>query len=578
MTPPPNSSANPPTQPPTQPPRSAGRAPDDAVSSTAGGPASPPDAAPLLSIEHLRVAFGETLAVDDVSLTIGRGERVALVGESGSGKSVTALAILRLLRDAEQGGTIRFDGAELGAKSERAMRGLRGAEIAMIFQEPMSALNPLYTIGDQIMETIVLHDGVSKREARARAIALLGRTGIAEAERRVDSYPHQLSGGQRQRAMIAMALACRPRLLVADEPTTALDVTIRAQIVELLLDLQRDAGHGRGMAILLITHDLNLVRRFAQRVAVMEKGRLVESGPVERIFSEPDHPYTRRLLDSRPRRTAAPVLPIAPVVLDAREVTVTYRQKLPGIGGWFRRGQFTAVERASVSVRQGETLGVVGESGSGKSTLAMALLGLQRIAGGSIEFDGRPLGSWRGAEARTLRSRLQVVFQDPFGSLSPRHTIERIVGEGLELHRPELSAEARRERVIAVLREVGLDRTVLHRYPHEFSGGQRQRVAIARALVLEPRVLVLDEPTSALDVSIQQQVLKLLAGLQRKYNLGYVFISHDLEVIGAMAHRVAVMQGGVIVETGDVEKIFTAPSHAYTRNLLKALEGRNLPQ
>ncbi|MCM2492760.1 ABC transporter ATP-binding protein [Burkholderia glumae] len=582
-----------PSKPSAKPPRTVGRAPDDApptaaptpdavsgAPARAGGEAPSHDAGavPLLSIEHLRVAFGETLAVDDVSLTVGRGERVALVGESGSGKSVTALAILRLLREAEQSGTIRFDGAELGAKSERAMRGLRGAEIAMIFQEPMSALNPLYTIGDQIMETIVLHDGVSQREARARAIALLGRTGIAEAERRVDSYPHQLSGGQRQRAMIAMALACRPRLLLADEPTTALDVTIRAQIVELLLDLQRDAEHGRGMAILLITHDLNLVRRFAQRVAVMEKGRLVESGPVERIFAEPDHPYTRRLLDSRPRRTAAPVLPIAPVVLDAREVTVVYRHKLPGIGGWFRSGQFTAVERASVSVRQGETLGVVGESGSGKSTLAMALLGLQRTAGGSIEFDGRPLASWRGTEARTLRSRLQVVFQDPFGSLSPRYTIERIVGEGLELHRPELSAEARRERVIAVLREVGLDRTVLHRYPHEFSGGQRQRVAIARALVLEPRVLVLDEPTSALDVSIQQQVLKLLAGLQRKYNLAYLFISHDLEVIGAMAHRVAVMQGGVIVETGDVEKIFTAPSHPYTRKLLAAVEGRNLPQ
>ncbi|WP_244124239.1 ABC transporter ATP-binding protein [Burkholderia gladioli] len=559
-------------------PGSAPRAPGQGAGATdrTGGPAAPGE--PLLSIKHLRVSFGDTLAVDDVSLTIGRGERVALVGESGSGKSVTALAILRLLRDAEQGGRIRFDGRELGAASERVMRGLRGAQIAMIFQEPMTALNPLYTVGDQVVETIVLHDGVSRREARARAIALLGRTGIAEPERRVDSYPHQLSGGQRQRAMIAMALACRPRLLLADEPTTALDVTIRAQIVELLLDLQRDAELTRGMSILLITHDLNLVRRFAQRVAVMEKGRLVESGEVERIFAEPEHPYTRKLLNSRPQRTAAPVLPIAPVMLDAREVTVGFRQKLPGLAGWFRSGRFTAVKQVSVSVRQGETLGVVGESGSGKSTLAMALLGLQRIEAGRIEFDGRPLASWRGADARRLRARMQVVFQDPFGSLSPRHTIERIVGEGLALHRPELSAEALRERVTAVLREVGLDRTVLHRYPHEFSGGQRQRIAIARALVLEPSILVLDEPTSALDVSIQQQVLKLLANLQRKYNLGYVFISHDLEVIGAMAHRVAVMQGGEIVESGEVGKIFTEPSHPYTRKLLAAVGQPGLPQ
>ncbi|MGN4225003.1 ATP-binding cassette domain-containing protein, partial [Burkholderia gladioli] len=305
---------------------------------------------------------------------------------------------------------------------------------------------------------------------------------------------------------------------------------------------------------------------------------LVESGEVERIFAEPEHPYTRKLLNSRPQRTAAPVLPIAPVMLDAREVTVGFRQKLPGLAGWFRSGRFTAVKQVSVSVRQGETLGVVGESGSGKSTLAMALLGLQRIEAGQIEFDGRPLASWRGADARRLRARMQVVFQDPFGSLSPRHTIERIVGEGLALHRPELSAEALRERVTAVLREVGLDRTVLHRYPHEFSGGQRQRIAIARALVLEPSILVLDEPTSALDVSIQQQVLKLLANLQRKYNLGYVFISHDLEVIGAMAHRVAVMQGGEIVESGEVGKIFTQPSHPYTRKLLAAVGQPGLPQ
>ncbi|CAB3654439.1 putative ABC transporter ATP-binding protein YejF [Paraburkholderia rhynchosiae] len=526
--------------------------------------------APLLELDHLHVSFGDTVAVSDVTLAIQRGERIALVGESGSGKSVTALSILRLLSDAQVSGSIRFDGEDLLAKSEREMRGMRGSDIAMIFQEPMTALNPLYTVGDQIAETIVMHDGVPAAEARKRAVALLGRTGITEPGKRVNSYPHQLSGGQRQRAMIAMALACRPRLLLADEPTTALDVTIRAQIVELLLELQRDEAEKRGMAVLLITHDLNLVRHFAQRIAVMERGALVESGPVEQVFESPQHPYTQRLLESRPQRTVVPVLPISPVLLQARDVSVDFKTKLPGFDGWFRSGRFRAVADASVSVRQGETLGIVGESGSGKSTLAMALLGLQRTAHGEIEFQGRALGSYRGAEQTALRSNMQVVFQDPFSSLSPRQTIERIVGEGLALHRPQMSPQARRDKVVAVLREVGLDRTALLRYPHEFSGGQRQRIAIARALVLEPRILILDEPTSALDVSIQQQVLKLLAGLQQKYNLGFVFISHDLAVIGAMAHRVAVMQNGSIVESGDVEQIFAMPSHPYTRKLLKA--------
>ncbi|MGF6642487.1 microcin C transport system ATP-binding protein [Paraburkholderia sp. GAS82] len=525
---------------------------------------------PLLELDHLHVTFGDTVAVNDVTLAIERGERVALVGESGSGKSVTALSILRLLNDAEVSGAIRFNGEDLLAKSEREMRGLRGSAIAMIFQEPMSALNPLYTVGEQIAETIVIHDGVPAKEARKRAVALLARTGVAEPGKRVNSYPHQLSGGQRQRAMIAMALACRPRLLLADEPTTALDVTIRAQIVELLLELQRDEAEKRGMAVLLITHDLNLVRHFAQRVAVMERGVLVESGTVEQVFNSPQHPYTQRLLQSRPERTVVPVLPISPVLLEARDVSVEFKTKLPGLGGWFRSGRFRAVADATVSVRQGETLGIVGESGSGKSTLAMALLGLQRTAHGEIEFQGRALASYRGHEQTVLRSNMQVVFQDPFSSLSPRQTIERIVGEGLALHRPQMDAAARREKVIAVLREVGLDRTVLYRYPHEFSGGQRQRIAIARALVLEPRILILDEPTSALDVSIQQQVLKLLAGLQRKYNLGFVFISHDLAVIGAMAHRVAVMQNGMIVESGEVEQIFATPAHPYTRKLLQA--------
>ncbi|MFC0572333.1 ABC transporter ATP-binding protein [Paraburkholderia solisilvae] len=547
------------------------------ASNTAGNALPSHDAdTPLLEVEHLRVSFDgthETAAVNDVSFSIARGERVALVGESGSGKSVTALSILRLLQDAHTSGAIRFNGEDLLAKSEREMRGLRGSAIAMIFQEPMTALNPLYSIGEQIAETIVLHDGVSSAEARKRAVELLGRTGIAEPGTRVNSYPHQLSGGQRQRAMIAMALACRPRLLLADEPTTALDVTIRAQIVELLLDLQREEAEKRGMAVLLITHDLNLVRHFAQRVAVMEKGVLVESGPVDQLFASPQHPYTQRLLQSRPQRAVVPVLPIAPVLLDARDVSVDFRTKLPGFAGWLRAGRFRAVDAATVRVRQGETLGIVGESGSGKSTLAMALLGLQRTVQGAIEFQGRALASYRGREQTVLRSNLQVVFQDPFSSLSPRHTIERIVGEGLALHRPQLDAAARREKVIAVLREVGIDRTALYRYPHEFSGGQRQRIAIARSLVLEPRILILDEPTSALDVSIQQQVLKLLAGLQQKYNLGFIFISHDLAVIGAMAHRVAVMKNGTIVESGDVEKIFASPSHPYTRKLLDAASG-----
>ncbi len=532
--------------------------------------AKPAITQPLLELDRLHVTFGDTVAVSDVTLAIQRGERVALVGESGSGKSVTALSILRLLSDAQVSGAIRFDGQDLLAKSEREMRGMRGSDIAMIFQEPMTALNPLYTVGDQIAETIVVHDGVTANEARKRAVALLGRTGIAEPGKRVNSYPHQLSGGQRQRAMIAMALACRPRLLLADEPTTALDVTIRAQIVELLLELQRDEAEKRGMAVLLITHDLNLVRHFAQRIAVMEQGVLVESGSVEQVFESPQHPYTQRLLASRPQRTVVPVLPISPVLLEARDVSVDFKTKLPGVSGWFRSGHFHAVADANVSVRQGETLGIVGESGSGKSTLAMALLGLQRTVHGEIEFQGRALGSYRGAEQTALRSNMQVVFQDPFSSLSPRQTIERIVGEGLALHRPQMSQEAQRDKVVSVLREVGLDRTVLYRYPHEFSGGQRQRIAIARALVLEPRILILDEPTSALDVSIQQQVLKLLAGLQQKYNLGFVFISHDLAVIGAMAHRVAVMQNGSIVESGDVEQIFATPAHPYTRKLLKA--------
>jgi microcin C transport system ATP-binding protein len=545
---------------------------DQGVSADRGSSVQAGADEPLLSIEHLHVSFGDTVAVNDLSLSIARGERVALVGESGSGKSVTALSVLRLLNDAQVQGAVRFAGEDLLKLSERRMRGVRGAEIAMVFQEPMSALNPLYTIGNQIMESIRWHDDVDAREARKRAIALLDRTGIVEPARRIDDYPHQLSGGQRQRAMIAMALACRPRLLLADEPTTALDVTIRAQIVELMLELQRAEARQRGMAVLLITHDLNLVRRFAERVAVMERGRIVETGTIDALFASPQHPYTQRLLASRPTRAVVPVLPIAPVLLEAQDVSVTFPMRRAGISGWFRRAPFVAVEHASVHVRQGETLGIVGESGSGKSTLAMALLGLQRTRTGRIEFRGRALSSFVGRESRTLRAQMQVVFQDPVSSLSPRHTVERIVGEGLALHRPELDAAARRAKVIGTLREVGLDRTALLRYPHEFSGGQRQRIAIARALIVEPQMLILDEPTSALDVSIQQQVLHLLVNLQQKYNLGYVFISHDLEVIAAMAHRVVVMQDGAIVEAAQTEELLRSPTHPYTRKLLKAAE------
>lgn len=525
---------------------------------------------PLLSIENLSVRFGDTDAVKNVSLAIERGERVALVGESGSGKSVTALAILRLLQDAQVQGRILLDGEDLAALSERAMRGIRGNDVAMIFQEPMTALNPLYPIGEQIAEALALHEGLGAKDAKARAVELLRRTGIPEPERRVAHFPHELSGGQRQRAMIAMALACRPKLLLADEPTTALDVTIRAQIIELLLELQRDAAEKRGMAVLLITHDLNLVRRFAQRVAVMEKGVLVECADTETLFSNPQHPYTRRLIDSRPRREIHPVLPIAPVLLEARGVAVDYATSQPGLRGWFRRGRFRAVHPVDLALRQGETLGVVGESGSGKSTLAMALLGLQHTSAGQIEFQGEPLSAYRGTAQRTLRSRMQIVFQDPFGSLSPRMTIEEIVGEGLALHRPQSTEDERRARVAEVLREVGIDARAMSRYPHEFSGGQRQRIAIARALVVDPQILVLDEPTSALDVSIQQQVLHLLAQLQIKYNLSYLFISHDLAVMRAMAHRVLVFKDGHLVEQGDTESVFFDPQNPYTRELVAA--------
>ncbi|KVD04611.1 ABC transporter ATP-binding protein [Burkholderia ubonensis] len=524
---------------------------------------------PLLEIDRFTAQFGDRTVVRELSLSVARGERVALVGESGSGKSVTALSILRLVRQAQLSGRMLFDGEDLLTKTEQQMRGIRGADIAMVFQEPMTALNPLYTIGRQIAESLRLHEGLRPGAARARGIELLRRTGIPEPERRIDSYPHQLSGGQRQRAMIAMALACRPRLLLADEPTTALDVTVRQQIVDLLLELQAQEAAARGMAVLLITHDLNLVRRFAQRVAVMERGVLVETNENGALFDAPQHPYTRRLLDSAPRRAIEPVAADARTILDVRALAVDYRTAARGWRAVFGQSAFRAVHDVRLRLRRGETVGIVGESGSGKSTLASAVLGLQQPAAGAIEIDGLPLAALRAnAGRRALYGRMQVVFQDPFGSLSPRMTIEQIVGEGLALHRPELARAARRARIAALLEEVGLPADALPRYPHEFSGGQRQRIAIARALAVEPELLVLDEPTSALDVSIQKQVLTLLTNLQARYRLSYLFITHDLAVMRAMAHRVIVMQAGRVVEEGETLQVLHAPSHPYTRALM----------
>jgi microcin C transport system ATP-binding protein len=524
--------------------------------------------APLLEIRNLCVDFGSKRVIDDISLQVGVGEKVGLVGESGSGKSVTALAILRLLDAATFGGEIRFGADSLLQKSERWMRGIRGREIAMIFQEPMTALDPLYTIGNQIGEVLEVHEGLRANAARARSIELLRRTGIPEPERRVDSFPHQLSGGQRQRAMIAMALACRPKLLIADEPTTALDVTIQAQILALLDDLQREFG----MAILFITHDLPLVRRFTHRVGVMEKGKLVESGPTETVFNAPQHPYTVKLLNSRAERQVEALQPDAKILLAARDLGVTFTRS----EGWFKHSKFIAVAGVNLELRAGETVGVVGESGSGKTTLGMALLGLQPVSAGSVLVDGQPLAGANRETLRGIRRRIQVVFQDPFASLNPRLTVGEIIQEGLAWHMPELTAAELRSRVLAALAEVGLGTTsrhegILERYPHQFSGGERQRIAIARAVVIEPEILVLDEPTSALDVSVQKQVLALLAGLQRRRGMSYLFISHDLAVIRAMAHRILVMKDGVVVEQGETETLIRQPQMPYTKTLLQAV-------
>jgi microcin C transport system ATP-binding protein len=523
----------------------------------------------LLSVRELAVDFvgasGSTRVVDGVSFALHAGEKFALVGESGSGKTVTALSVLRLNADARYAGSVRFAGRELLDASERELRGVRGREIAMIFQEPMSALNPLYTIGDQICEAIERHEGVSRAQATRRAIELLERTRVPEPQRRFSSYPHQLSGGQRQRAMIAMALACSPKLLIADEPTTALDVTVQRRIVELLDELQRDFG----MSVLLITHDLPLVRSFADRVAVMKDGRLVEEGTTRTLFEAPREPYTRMLIESRPKRTIEAADPSAPVLLEARGVGCRF-----AIGdAWFRQRRFEAVRDVELRVARGQTLGIVGESGSGKSTLGLTLLRLsQGETRGEIRFDGTRLDEIGARALRARRRHLQIVFQDPFHSLSPRRTVLQIVEEGLALHEPQRSAAERRDAVTKMLEEVGLDAGALERYPHEFSGGQRQRISIARAAILRPELLVLDEPTSALDVSVQQQVLELLSSLQRRYRTAYIFITHDLAVIRAMAHHVIVMKDGRIVEAGATQALFAAPRDAYTVELLGAAQ------
>lgn len=541
----------------------------------------------LLRYEDLSISFGtgrrEKFAVSHLNLEIGIGERVALVGESGSGKTLTALAPLRLEPEgAKVSGKIMWskkDGkgaVDLLSMSMQDIREIRGREIAMVFQEPMTALNPLFTIGNQIIEAVQIYQPlISKADSIDAAIDLLRKTGIPEPERRFHSYPHQLSGGQRQRAMIAMALACKPRLLIADEPTTALDVSLRLQILDLLKELQEESKADGGMGILLITHDLNLVKHFAQRVAVLNQGNLMESGTTKQVFEHPEDPYTRALVNSEPVRNLAPLIPLAPVLLKTEELSVAYPSSESV--SWFKKAPpHKVLKKVSFVLKQGQTIGVIGESGSGKTTLGMAVLGLLGDSAAQVSGNVDILGSdWqklKPVERRAMRSSLQVIFQDPFGSLSPRMNVFQIVSEGLDVHFPKLSSAERETRAVDMLKEVGLDRSALLRYPHEFSGGQRQRIAIARALILRPQILVLDEPTSALDVSIQKQVLALLTELQKKYNLAYLMISHDLAVIRAMSHEVMVLKEGRVVEFGDTETLIKHPRQTYTKELFAAAE------
>ncbi len=518
----------------------------------------------LLSVENLHVAFGGRAVVHGVSFHLNRGETVALVGESGSGKSVVALSALRLLPAAgsNPAGRVVLDGVETLGADDATLRRLRGGVAGMVFQEPMTSLNPLHSIQRQVAEAITLHQPLAGEALRARVLALLHQAGLANAEERLDAWPHQLSGGQRQRVMIAAALANDPALLVADEPTTALDVTIQAQILALLAEQKR----ARGLGLLLITHDLAIVREHADRVVVMQHGLAVEQGPVAAVFAAPRHPYTRMLLATQPQGRPAPVPADAAPLLEARDLRVHF----PIRHGLLRRvvGQVKAVDGVSLALREGETLGVVGESGSGKTTLGLALLRLLPSTG-AVLFQGAALPTQQHA-MRPLRARMQVVFQDPYGSLSPRLAAGEIVGEGLAVHEPGLPRAAREARVAAALEEVGLDAVMAQRYPHEFSGGQRQRLAIARALVLKPRFLLLDEPTSALDVSVQAQVVALLRGLQQRHRLGYLFISHDLRVVRALAHRILVLKDGRVVEQGEAAALTAAPQQPYTRALMAA--------
>ena len=530
-------------------------------------------AAPLLEIRNLSVTFigrggaNPVEAVKNVSFPLDRGETLALVGESGSGKSVTALSILQLLPYpvAVHGteSSVRFDGEELvGAPPER-LRRVRGNRIAMVFQEPMTSLNPLHTLERQIAETLLIHKHMNAAAARERTLELLRLVGLPDAESRLGAYPHQLSGGQRQRVMIAMAIANEPDILIADEPTTALDVTIQAHILQLLKDL-RDRF---GMALLLITHDLTIVRKMADQVCIMTSGEIVEAGPTTGIFAHPRHPYTRRLLAAEPKGRAAPADPAAPELIEGQDIKVWFpirRGVLRRVGGYVK-----AVDGVSLAVRRGTTLGVVGESGSGKTTLGLALLRLTE-AQGRIRFAERDIAALGQRQLRPLRREMQVVFQDPFSSLSPRLSVAQIVEEGLKVHRLAESAGERRRLIETALVEVGLDPQAAERYPHEFSGGQRQRIAIARALVLKPRFVVLDEPTSALDMSVQAQIVELLRELQTRHGLAYLFISHDLRVVRALAHEILVMKDGKIVEAGPTDRVMTAPEHPYTRALMAA--------
>jgi len=525
---------------------------------------------PLLAVRDLSVAFHQggntTLAVDKVSFQIKRGECVALVGESGPGKSVSALSILKLLpypNASHPSGSIRFKGQELIDRSEREMREIRGSDISIIFQEPMTSLNPLHTIEAQISEIIQLHNPTSNAKARERTLELLTQVGIPDPETRLNSYPHQLSGGQRQRVMIAMALANEPDLLIADEPTTALDVTVQAQILALLAEIRSRLG----MSLLFITHDLGIVRRIADTVCVMKGGEIVEQGPVEQVFKTPKHPYTRDLLAAEPTPDPAPPQPNAPVVMSADDLKVWFPIKR----GLMRKtvGHIKAVDGVSVAVRKGETLGVVGESGSGKTTLGLALLRLIS-SNGRIVFLGKDIQGLRFKEMRPFRRDMQIVFQDPFGSLSPRMSVDDIIAEGLTVHQPKLSREEREARVVKALEDVGLKPDTRFRYPHEFSGGQRQRISIARAVVLEPDFVVLDEPTSALDMLIQAQMVDLLRELQRRRDLTYMFISHDLRVVASLASHLIVMRGGKVVEEGQAAELFKNPKTDYTRALFAA--------